>query len=144
MVYDYLVDLAELSEVLGLLEHVGVGQPGRQADHKDQILLHDSDIGQVFPVLRDLLLLRLVLLPLLRLDPGQLLRRQRLEVGRVLRVRGPAGRTQPAALRADLVPAEATYLDGKKKKKRKRRRMVRKIRSRSRGQDGAKFPISTT
>ena len=114
MVDDYLVYLAELAKVLGLLEHVRIGQPGREANHEDQVPLHHPHVGQVLPVLGDLLLLGLVLLPLLCFDPGQLLHRQGLEVGRVLGVGGATGRTEATALDADLVPAEAADLKGGK------------------------------
>ena len=110
VVYHDLVDLAELAEVLGLPQDVRVGEPRREPDDEDEVLLDDSDVGEVLAVLRDPLLLRHVLLPLLRLDLGQVLDGERLEVGRVLLVRGAARRAVARALRPDLVPAEAAYL----------------------------------
>ena len=110
MVDDHLVDLAELAEVLWLPEHVLVGEPRREPDDEHQVPLHDAHVGQVLAVLRDLGLLGRVLLPLLSLDLGQLLGRQRLEVGGVLGVGRAARRAQAVALGADPVPAEPADL----------------------------------
>ena len=52
----------------------------------------------------------LILLPLLRLDLGNLLGGERLEVCRVLCVGLPAGWAQAVALSAELVPTEAADL----------------------------------
>jgi len=48
MINHDFVDLAELAEVLRPSQHVGVGEPRREADHKDQILLNHSYVGQMF------------------------------------------------------------------------------------------------
>ena len=83
----------------------------------------------MFPVLRNLLLLSLILLSLLRLeselmnddfqrltvrgldlDLGHLLRGERLEVSRVLGISLSAGWTQPIPLRSEFVPIETTNL----------------------------------
>ena len=113
VVDDHLVDLAELAKVLWFLEHVRIRQPGRQPHHEHQVPLDHPHVGQVLAVLADLLLLGLVLLPLLCLDPGQLLGGQGLEVGGVFAVGRPAGGAQARTLRADLVPAETADLEGR-------------------------------
>ena len=59
VVDDNFMNPPELSEILGLPEHVLIGQPRREADDENEIPLDDPNVGQVFPVLGNLLLLGL-------------------------------------------------------------------------------------
>ena len=83
-VYDYLVDLAKASKILWFFQNLWIGQSRRQTNHKDEIPLHHSDIGQVLSVFRDTLFLGKVFLSLLSLDLCQFFGGKRLEVCRVL------------------------------------------------------------
>ena len=114
---NHLVDLSELAKVLLLAEDLGVRQPGRQAHHKHKVLLDHADVGQVFPILGDLLLLGLIFLALFRLDLGHFFPGQGLEVSRVLRVDGTTRWTVTVPFCPDLVQAETTYLKGTQKLK---------------------------
>lgn len=114
MVDHHLVNLPELAEVVRLLENLRIRQPWRQAHHKDQVLLDDANVGQMLAVLGDAELLGLVLLALLRLDLGDLLAGERLEVGRVLCVGLPTGGTEAVAFCPQLVPAESANLKQEK------------------------------
>ena len=56
---DDFVDPPKLAEVLGFPEHVLVGKPRGEADDKNEIPLDDPNVGQMFAVLGNLLLLGL-------------------------------------------------------------------------------------
>ena len=50
---------SKFSEIFGLFKDFLIRQSWRKADHKDQVSLNNSNVGQMFPVLGDLLLLSL-------------------------------------------------------------------------------------
>ena len=108
----HFMDLSELSEVLLFSKHFGIRQPWRKTHDKYEVLLDHADVGQMLPVLGDLLLLGLIFLALLRLDLGHFFPGQGLEIGRVLRISRTASWAIPIALCSNLVPTEPTYLEG--------------------------------
>ena len=114
MIDHHFVYLAKFPEVVRLLENLRIGKSRRQSDHKDQILLDHPDVGEMFAVLRDPELLGLVLLTLLRLDLGNLLAGERLEVGRIFCVGLAAGRALAVAFCPQLVPAKSANLKQRK------------------------------
>ena len=68
MIDHHLVNLAKFSKVVRLLQNLWISQPRRESNNKNQVLLHNPHIRQVFPVLCYLLFLCLNLLSSISLE----------------------------------------------------------------------------
>lgn len=84
------MNLAKLAKKLILFEHVRISDPRTNPNDKHEVLLDNTEVGQVsLPTLRFLLLL-LILLSFLHLQLLDVFRAERLERCGVLRVLLPA------------------------------------------------------
>ena len=97
--------------------YLRVCQSWRKTNNKHQISLHNSDIGQMLPILSSFLFLMLILLTLFSFDTVHFLCRQGFEISWILWVLLPASRTQTILICSNPVPAETTNLNQMRQQK---------------------------